>query len=688
MAESKFIQFLKLALLCIVLTQIVPGIGLASDTPIDSDPLLDSLLIYKADEIEILDSKPSEETKSLFPVQELNHEEIQVLSVLNVADAVKLLPGVMIKDYGGIGGLKTISVRSLSASHTSVFIDGIKYTNSQTGQIDLGRFSTDRLSQIQVHSSGISEELNLPAQTYLTTSSLFLETEGSSFNGLNQTISWDSKLSAGSFGYTKGQLGAKWRVSDDAFLSFSVDQTDANGEYDFEFQNGSLIETLQRKNTDIHATRIESNLKLNVSEVSTLNVKGYGYFSERGLPGAIIANNYIVSQERLWNDDAFLQSTWKSKAFETIQYVVRAKYAYNYTRYYNPKHYSGTIDNRYTEHQAYTSVSGSYVLNQNLSFSASTDINWNTLKSERFNDPERLSWFSVIVLKGLYHNAEFSANLLLSAVEEQSYDDTYDKATNLNRNDLLPAVSLGYWITNQLHTSLSFKKSLRLPTFNEMYYPSFGNTDLNPEYTTQYNFGLGYQLGLTGFIESLTLKTDLYRLNIRDKIIAVPRGSVFNWSVTNINKVETTGIEFNGQVKAKIYGPVKLALSGGYTYQEALEKTPSSSPFYQPSTYGKQIKYTPKATSSMMATVYYENISLGWQMTHVGRRYTSAEQTIQNLLPPYTTHDFNMIYQFKMFSNDSTIKVELNNAFNENYDVIKSFPMPGRGFRVSLSVHS
>jgi outer membrane cobalamin receptor len=645
----------------------------------------DSLLIYEAETIEILDVKPRSDILSLFPVQELTQKEIEELSVINVAEAVKLLPGVMLKDYGGIGGLKTISVRSLSSSHTTVFIDGIKYSNSQSGQIDLGRFSTDRLTEIEVLSSGISTDLTLPAQAYLTTSSLYLQTQGASIASLNQLYAVESKLSLGSFGYRNMQLGAKWQPSEKVLFTINADQMDAGGEYDYNFQNGTITEELRRQNTDVHASRFETNLKLNITDISTLNIKGYGYFSERGLPGAVIVGYYDKSKERLWNHDTFLQGSWNSKAFESLDYVVRAKYAYSHTRYQDPNFFAGIIDTRYTEHEAYSSLSVSQRISPYLIFSGSSDITWSTLNSARFSDsPERLSWLSVVAFQSYYFDLELNANLLWSKVEEKSFDEAVDR----HRSDLLPAFSVGYWITEQLHATLSYKKSLRLPSFNEMYYPRFGNTDLKPEYTTQFNLGLGYQKGRDGFIESLSLNADLYRLNIRDKIIAVPRGSLFQWSVVNLNRVETTGLELNGKIKVNVYGPLKTSLSGGYTYQEALEKTPSSSPFYQASTYNKQIAYTPKVTASVMSTVYYRDLSFSWQIAYVGSKYISGEQNKESFMPDYTTHDFNVIYNFDLFSVDSSIKAELNNVFDKRYEVIKSYPMPGRSFRISFSVQS
>ncbi|MEG2282383.1 MAG: TonB-dependent receptor plug domain-containing protein, partial [Rikenellaceae bacterium] len=51
--------------------------------------------------------------KEVIPVQTLSGVELEKLSVHSVADAVRYFSGVQIKDYGGIGGLKTVNIRSM-----------------------------------------------------------------------------------------------------------------------------------------------------------------------------------------------------------------------------------------------------------------------------------------------------------------------------------------------------------------------------------------------------------------------------------------------------------------------------------------------------------------------------------------------------------------------------------------------
>ena len=81
--------------------------------------------------------------KDIIPVQSLSGEQLQRLGSHNVADALRYFSGVQLKDYGGIGGLKTVNIRSMGTNHVGVFYDGIELGNAQNGTVDLGRFSLD-----------------------------------------------------------------------------------------------------------------------------------------------------------------------------------------------------------------------------------------------------------------------------------------------------------------------------------------------------------------------------------------------------------------------------------------------------------------------------------------------------------------------------------------------------------------
>lgn len=60
------------------------------------------------------------------------------------------MAGVNLRDYGGAGGLKTVSVRGLGAGHTAVSYDGLAVTDTRQGQIDMGQFCIDNLADIEL----------------------------------------------------------------------------------------------------------------------------------------------------------------------------------------------------------------------------------------------------------------------------------------------------------------------------------------------------------------------------------------------------------------------------------------------------------------------------------------------------------------------------------------------------------
>lgn len=64
--------------------------------------------------------------KEVIPSQKLSGKELQNLNSHTVADALRYFSGVQLKDYGGVGGIKTVNIRSMGTNHMGVFYDGIE----------------------------------------------------------------------------------------------------------------------------------------------------------------------------------------------------------------------------------------------------------------------------------------------------------------------------------------------------------------------------------------------------------------------------------------------------------------------------------------------------------------------------------------------------------------------------------
>lgn len=166
--------------------------------------------------------------KEITPVQVLSGKELRKLSVYSVADAVRYFSGVQVKDYGGIGGLKTVNIRSMGSHHVGVFYDGVELGNAQNGVVDLGRFSLDNMEAISMY-NGQKSAIFQPAKDYASASAIYLTTrkpffkkdkpynlnvgvKGGSFATVNPSILWEQKINdnlsasfSSEFLYTSGR---------------------------------------------------------------------------------------------------------------------------------------------------------------------------------------------------------------------------------------------------------------------------------------------------------------------------------------------------------------------------------------------------------------------------------------------------------------------------------------------------
>ncbi len=126
---------------------------------------VDTTRVHELQQVEVSAVRRPSVVRSTAPLQVMGGAEMERLGYQSLADAVRRFSGVTVKDYGGIGGLKTVSVRSLGAHHTGVMYDGVVVGNCQAGQIDIGRFSLDNVSQVSL-AVGQEDDIFQPARMF------------------------------------------------------------------------------------------------------------------------------------------------------------------------------------------------------------------------------------------------------------------------------------------------------------------------------------------------------------------------------------------------------------------------------------------------------------------------------------------------------------------------------------------
>ena len=296
---------------------------------------------------------------------------MQATGTLQVSDVIKYMSGATVKDYGGVGGLKTVSVRGLGASHTAVAYDGIIITDNQTGQIDLGKFSASQAESVRMV-SGPDNDLLQPASLAAQAAVISINT------GLPQLENGKSRSSAqlksGSFNTLSAQAQSAFKAGQNNTVSLQAEWLKTKGNYPYTQNNGANSLEMRRDNSDVQRLRIEGALHSNLGDNSLLTTRAYWFQSEQGLPANILYNEN-AARERLWNRNGFVQSTLTTSLSQRLTLRFNAKYGITYTRYLDPKvsNTQGRTDNRYTEQEGYLSGVALYRIADCLSASLGMD---------------------------------------------------------------------------------------------------------------------------------------------------------------------------------------------------------------------------------------------------------------------------------------------------------------------------
>ena len=156
--------------------------------------------------------------KEIIPVQKLSGEQLQRLGSHNVADALRYFSGVQLKDYGGIGGLKTVNVRSLGTNHVGVFYDGIELGNAQNGTVDLGRFSLDNMESVTLY-NGQKSAIFQSAKDFGAAGTIYLQTRTPKFKD-NKKYNVKATFKTGSFGVVNPAVLWEQQINDKLSSSF------------------------------------------------------------------------------------------------------------------------------------------------------------------------------------------------------------------------------------------------------------------------------------------------------------------------------------------------------------------------------------------------------------------------------------------------------------------------------------
>lgn len=615
------------------------------------------------------------------PSQQISAADFDRYSAFNVADAIRNFAGVNIKDYGGIGGLKTVSVRSLGAEHLSVLYDGVQINDAENGQIDLGKLNLSNVQNITLY-NGQPSEICMAARSFAAASVLSIAT-------IRPVLTAEKPyqlllgLKGGSFGLINPYLQWQQRLNNNWSFIVNSYWEKANGRYKYKVNGDGSDTSSVRTNADVDAKEADGALYWTKSDSNKFNLHINYYNSERGLPGAVVFYN-PTSNERLWNKDFSLQSGYERTWKNSLRLLVNTKLSQEYIRYIDPDYLNGTggLDDRYTQREFYLSAALSYHFVKNWEVSYSTDAALTDLDASLYNFayPSRFTLLNVLATNYTLGKFRLQGNLLNTYINEWV---KMGKATP-SRSVFSPTLMATFQPlpSPTLQLRAFYKDIFRNPTFNEQYYFSaFGSRNIKPEFAKQFDLGFTYTKAVNSFLDYIAFTVDGYYNKVTDKIVALPNKNPVILTIINLGKVDITGVDFGFKTQTKLLNGWRGVFSVNYTYQNAVDVTDPTSSYYN-----QQIPYTPMHTLALNAGVNYKNAGLYYNQVLSSYRYYLSQNTPQNLIDGYSVSDLSLVYNVMAGNKPLAFSVHVDNLFNENYVIIQSFPMPGRSVLFSVQI--
>ena len=619
------------------------------------------------------------------PQQTLTAEDLSAMGVVDMPGALRRMAGVNLRDYGGAGGLKTVSVRGLGAAHTIVTYDGLAVGDARQGQTDLSRFSLDNISALRLV-VGDGADLLTPVRN-LGASTLDLQpnTEATPHD---RPLWGQVALAQGSFMTWAPSCRLTARAGKLSFVGVAGHYYYGKNDYPYTWKNLQLT---------THERRNHSRMQAGGAEASLLTYdRGGGRWSalamynddNRQLPGQVIL--YTQKGTELLHERRALaqvqhRRTWGEGRWSLM---AAAKYAWNDSRYddVDNQYPGGRLSQHYRQQEWYATAGLSRRIARGWTVAYTTDWFHQGLSSNLQTDSlvGRHTWLQSLAAS--YVCGRLSASARLTGYLD--WNDNERAAAARNAHRLTPSIGIGYTLlrwagrngeTSTLRARAHYKESFRAPTFTECYYYHLGQQDLRPERAHQMGAGLSLELLPAKHAWTLTLTADGYFNLVRDRISAIPY-NLYVWRTENIGRTQIGGLDIVAALDAPLGRRHALHLHTNYSLQCASDRTDPAS-----RSYGKQPAYMPRHT--LAASLAWDNpwLTLTAAVNAVSNRWSTNEHTATTRLPAYHEWSFG---GHRTFSFDNGLQLVLRayllNAFNHQYEVIRRYPMPGRGYRLTV----
>lgn len=613
---------------------------------------------------------------------------------LSMADVLAFNSSIFVKSYGR-ATLSTVSFRGTSPSHTQVTWNGMKINSPMLGMTDFSMIPSyfiDDASLLHGTSSVNETGGGLGGAVRLSTKPAQADGFGLQYvQGVGSFKTFDEFLRL-----TYGD--DHWQLSTRAVYSSSPN--------DYKYRNRDKKENIYDDEMNIIGSYypIERNRSGSYKDLHLLQEVYYntGHGDRFGLNAWYINSNRELQMLTTdYGDAADFDNRQREHTFRGVlswdhlrsdwKLAAKAGYIHTWMAYDYERDPGNGIMQTMTRSRSrintfYGQADGEYYLDKWL-FTASLTAHQHMVESRDKNiilqqgnkavvgyDTNRMELSSSLSAKW-----RPSDRVGVSAVlREELFGNTF--------SPLIPALFVDGVISQRgnIMAKASLSRNYRFPTLNDLYFLPGGNPDLRPERGWTYDAGLSFAVGRDG-VYSLSGSASWFDSYISDWILWLPTTKGF-FSPRNVKDVHAYGVELQSSLEVALSPSMQLTLDGTYSWTPSINEGEPMSPADK--SVGKQLPYVPEHTATLTGRLTWRSWSLLYKWNYYSKRYTmsSNDLSLSGTLPTYFMNNVTLEKGLSFAWADLSLKLAVNNLFDEEYLSVLSRPMPGINFEFFVGI--
>ena len=619
----------------------------------------DSVKSYSLSQITVTANKFVNKAEELSTrIEVIDNKKIFNLNGNRLNDKLLLSPSVFIKSYGLSSSLQTISINGLGAEHTLILIDGIKMNSFQNSMIDLAAIPLDNIERIEIINNGLSSIYGSDALGGVVN----LISRNPNLPNKDNNLSFKGSLTYGSFNTFRNNLSFTGKIYNfSTEVNFSRQISDGNFEYYFD--DGIKIIKKQRERAAYKLTDFSISSHLLVDSSSRLKLlSSYSKYVkqipglETGTPPSESSQddkniNNIFLYEKIFTNNSILKLS-----FNYQNNLMRYELKPLVNSYYKNLVYALTSDYEFVFHKTKNLVGYNFT---NASLKSNELESFANRNQHSFYLSSNIPLFDKIIFY-ISGRTEYLSDLKKNVF-------TYQTGMNLKP-----------FSDYELRIKANLGKNFRAPTFNDLYWKESGNRELKPEISLNKELGLMYILD---FYYKIIVELSYTNISAKDKIVWLPQRN-FYWKPVNIASSVSESYLATLSLLSNHKSNWNFRYDLSFNYVES-KKTNSN--YLNDPTEGKFFPYIPIESIKQAISIDLGIVSLNLFHTYYGKRFSDFENI--KTLKSINLLDGNIIFSLNLFEINNSLKFEINNITNTDYQIISGYPMPLRNYKLTLFIN-